>query len=185
MGTLNEYLAEKREAVRRRRADLASRTDLKPHSLHAETTAEGRSGIRRIRIRDFQVIMDSGPDLAGYNLGPSSPELQLGVLSSCLTHIFLIQAADREVPLDTLRVEVNAVSDPRAGSTGFENVPIYPHNITYTVHIDSPASAEEIRKLHEAVERTCPIFNLLKNPQEISGTVVLNEASRDLAGVPG
>jgi uncharacterized OsmC-like protein len=184
MGTLNEYLAEKRQKLRQRRAELAKRTDVQPHALHAETTAEGRSGIRRIRIRDFQVILDSGPELAGYNLGPSSPELQLGVLSSCLTHIFLIQAADLEVPLDSLRVEVNAVSDPRARRPEFPefaDVPIYPHDITYTVHIQSPAPAEQIKELHEAVERTCPIFNLLRDPQEITGRVVLNEGAEELA----
>jgi uncharacterized OsmC-like protein len=140
--------------------------------LQANVRAEGRSGIRRIRIRDFQIISDSGPELAGYNLGPGSPELQLGVLGSCLTHIFLIQAAYREVPLNTLEVEISGEIDHRAGQPGYENVPVYPHNISYTVHVDSPASDEDITALHEAVEKACPILNLLINPQQIDGTVV-------------
>ncbi len=134
-------------------------------------TAEGRSGVRRIPIRDFQVISDSPPDFAGYSLGPGSPELQLGVLGSCLTHIFLIQAADRGVPLDSLSVEVSGEMDPRAGQPGFESVPIEPHNIAYTVHIASAADAATIAELHAAVERVCPIFNLLTNPQQIVGRV--------------
>ena len=38
--------------------------------------AMGRSGIREIRIRDFQIISDSKPDLAGYDLGPGADDLR-------------------------------------------------------------------------------------------------------------
>ena len=99
------------------------------------------------------------------------PELQLGVLGSCLTHVFLIQAADRGVPLDALEVEVSGQIDPRGGQPGYEHIPVYPHDIAYTVHIASPASDEEIAALHEAVERACPILNLLANPQQIAGRI--------------
>ena len=104
-------------------------------------------------------MSDSGPDFAGYDLEPSSPELQLGVLGSCLTHVFLIQAADLGVPLDSLSVEVTGQIDPRAGKPGFESVPVYPHNIAYDVHLESPAGSAEIAALHEAVERACPTCN--------------------------
>jgi uncharacterized OsmC-like protein len=128
-------------------------------TLTARVRAEGRSGIRRIRIRDFQVISDSEADFAGYDLGPSSPELQLGVLGSCLTHTFLIQAATVGLPLDSLELEITGIIDPRAGSAGFEDVPIHPHEIRYVVFIASSAAPAEIRVLREAVERDCPILN--------------------------
>ncbi len=113
MTTLNEYLGQKREAIAVRKAHVAAgESGLK--TLTARVRAEGRSGIRRIRIRDFQVISDSEADFAGYDLGPSSPELQLGVLGSCLTHTFLIQAAALGVPLDSLELEVTGTIDPRA-----------------------------------------------------------------------
>lgn len=172
MSNLNEYLAQKRLILKQRREQYQTAGG-QPHILKARVRAEGRSGIRRIRIRDFQVISDSGLDFAGYDLGPSSPELQLGVLGSCLTHIFLIQAADRGVPLDALEVEVSGQidPDPRAGCHGHEYIPIYLHNISYTVHITSPGTDHEIAELHQAVERTCPILNLLVNPQQINGTI--------------
>jgi uncharacterized OsmC-like protein len=177
MSNLKEYLVQKREALLKKREE-ATTNDTGPTILRASARAEGRSGIRRIRIRDFQVISDSGPDLAGYNLGPSSPELQLGVLGSCLTHVFLIQAALRNVPLDSLDVEVTGQIDHRAGQPGYEDVPVYPHNISYTVHLVSEASQEEIAALHEAVERACPILNLLVNPQQINGTIVHTSADQ-------
>ena len=176
MSTLREYLGQKRAALLARR-EAAKANGTGPHTFQAKVTAEGRSGVRRIRIREFQIISDSGPDFAGYNLGPGSPELQLGVLGSCLTHIFLIQAADRQVPLDSLEVEVTAQQDQRAGQPGYEHIPVYPHNISYTVHIVSPASADVITALHEAVERVCPVLNLLVNPQQISGRIELSSSA--------
>jgi uncharacterized OsmC-like protein len=181
MSTLREYLVQKREALleKRRQAD-APDADVGPSVLSARVKAEGRSGVRRIRIRDFQILSDSPPDFAGYSLGPGSPELQLGVLGSCLTHIFLIQAADQEIPLDSLEVEVSAQIDHRSGRPGFEQVPVYPQHIEYTVHLESPATARQIRELHTAVERVCPILNLLLNPQEIRGNVVQNGSTVEL-----
>ncbi|WP_422088995.1 OsmC family protein [Variovorax sp.] len=172
MSHLNDYLAEKRAAVLARNAAVEAGT-AQPVQLKASVKAEGRSGVRRLRIRDHQVISDSPPDFAGYNLGPSSPELQLGVLGTCVTHIFLIQAAERRVPLESLEVEVTGIIDPRGGKPGHEKTPIWPHEIGYTVHIDSPASREEIDALFEAVERNCPILNLLRNPQAIRADVKL------------
>src|SRR5256885_9642772 len=72
MSHLNEYLAEKRAAVLARSAAVAAGT-AQPAHLKAHVRAEGRSGVRRLRIREHQVISDSPPDFAGYNLGPSSP----------------------------------------------------------------------------------------------------------------
>ena len=176
MSHLNEYLSEKRAAVLARSAAIAAGT-AQAARLKASVRAEGRSGVRRLRIREHQVISDSPPDFAGYNLGPSSPELQLGVLGTCVTHIFLIQAAERQVPLESLEVEVTGVIDPRGGRPGHEATPIWPHDICYTVHIDSPASRAEIDALFEAVERTCPILNLLRNPQSIRAEVRHTDSS--------
>jgi len=170
MSNLNDYLAEKRTAVRARHAQTAL-GESQPARLAAKVSAEGRSGVRRIRIRDHQIISDSPYNFAGYDLGPSSPELQLGVLGSCVTHIFLIQAADREVPIDSLEVEISGQIDPRAGKPGHEHIPVWPHDLAYTVHLSSPASTEEIDALFEAVERSCPILNLLRQPQQVRGVV--------------
>jgi uncharacterized OsmC-like protein len=176
MSTLNDYLVQKRLAYQEIKARAVA-PDAGPRPLKATVTAEGRSGLRRIRIRDFQVISDSGPDFAGYDLGPSSPELQLGVLGSCVTHITLIQAADLGVLLESLSVDVTGEIDPRAGKPGFETIPVYPQNIGYTLNIVSPAPPETIRALHEAIERTCPILNLLRHPQDIRSTI--NHTSTD------
>ncbi|GLW90520.1 OsmC family protein [Actinokineospora globicatena] len=176
MSTLRDYLAQKRRIWLAKQETISTAEPITPT---AKVTAEGRSGVRRIRIRDHQVLSDSGADYAGYDLGPSSPELQLGVLGSCVTHIFLIQAAAADVVLDSVEVEVTATIDPKAGTPGFEDVPPSPQNISYTVHIGSPATDGEIDALFEAVERACPILSLLTNPQTITGSVVRVPAQRE------
>ncbi|MFC0215925.1 OsmC family protein [Paenibacillus chartarius] len=177
MTTLNEYLLQKREALFERRAKAASQPETAGTTLRAKARALGRSGVREIRIRDFQVISDSPPDFAGYNLGPSSPELQLGVLGSCLTHIALIQAAERNVSLESLEVEVEADMHPLAGRPGYEHIPVYPHNIRYKLIIESSEPEGTLRALHTAIEQVCPIFNLLKHPQDVRGELIVNSAA--------
>ena len=62
--------------------------------------------------------------------------------------------------------------DPRAGHPGHESTPIWPHDIRYDVQVQTSASDEQLAELFEAVERNCPILNLLRNPQHIEGRVV-------------
>jgi len=138
-----------------------------PQPITATVTAEGRSGVRRIRIRDFQILCDSRADFAGEDLGPSAAEIQLGVLGSCLTDSFLIQAARLGVQLDGVTVSVTGRIEPRAGKPGHEDIPVFPHDIAYSIDIDSPASAETILWLADEVESSCPILNLLRSPQNL------------------
>lgn len=75
MSTLREYLVQEREAMLTRRAKFeAGEGPSRSLILNAHVKAEGRSGIRRIRIRDFQILADTPDDFAGYNFGPGSPE---------------------------------------------------------------------------------------------------------------
>jgi uncharacterized OsmC-like protein len=168
LSSLIDYFTQKREAVLDRRRQIAH-GNLGPAPLKATARAEGRSGVRRIRVRDFQIISDSPPDFAGYDLGPSSPELVLGGLASCLNHSYLIQAAELDLPIESIEVEVEGLIDPRAGAPGYESTPVYPQNLSYVVRIASPAADAEIKTLRDNVEKFCPILNLLKQPQKVEG----------------
>lgn len=166
--SLNDYLIHKHAAVLARQARVQNGT-AQAVQLHAHVSAEGRSGVRRLRIRQHQILSDSPADFAGFDLGPSSPEIQLGVLGTCVTHIFEIQASLLQVPIDSLEVDVRGTIDPRAGQPGHEATPIWPHHIAYEVQLQSSASDEDLARLFEAVEKSCPVLNLLRNPQHIKG----------------
>ena len=158
MSNLREYLVQKRERLLAKRAAAAEKAP-DPLQIAATVRAEGRSGIRRIRIRDYQIITDSATDFAGYGLGPTAPELQLGVLGSCLAHSFLIQAADRQTPIDALEVAVAAEIDARAGHArggvdvgAREQVAEVLVAEVVTAEDDDGAGAAELRVLAVAVD---------------------------------
>jgi uncharacterized OsmC-like protein len=175
---LREYLKYKRAAVlwrqNREKSDTTRTqpqfTEPKPDRLHVEV--DPTSGARRLHIRHFNFIHDNPAYLAGNDLGPTSQEHQLGVLTSCITHVTEIQAASREIVLDSLGLSIEGTLDPRAGRPGFEKVPPHLHNIHYTLHVRSPHSYDEIVALHEAVEAVCPIYNLIISEQKIKGRIV-------------
>lgn len=174
MSDLKEYLKQKREALLRRRRGIEAGA-IAVNPLSARATAEARSGIRRIRIRDFQIVSDSPSSFAGYDLGPGSPEILLGSLASCLVHTYLIHAADQQVPLEHIEVEVTGQMDARTGRPGFEDVPVYPHDIAYRVQIATGAAQDRIDEVTQAVERLCPVLNLLRRATDVRGDVVLSQ----------
>lgn len=168
---LRDFLVEKRGAILRRDKRAATNPP-KPYALRAVSTVEPATGIRTTRTGEgnFQIVHDSRKEIGGYGLAPTVEEHQVGVLGTCLTHIFEIQAATKQVVLDSLEVRVEGKLTPRIGS-GATQPPRY-QDLKYTVHIESPATAAEIDGLRQAVEATCPVYNLLKDGQAVKGSVV-------------
>ncbi len=177
---LRDFLVEKRQAILRR-AEEAKAGKSDPYALHARARVEPNTGLREVRTgdRDFQLIHDSSPALLGYGLAPTVEEHQLGVLGTCLTHIFEIQAATRQVVLDSLEVQVEGTLAPRAGK-GITSAPRY-SDIRYTVNVESPAPSADIDQLREAVEASCPVYNLLKDAQTVKGEVKRGTAPKKAA----
>ncbi|MDR1454459.1 MAG: OsmC family protein [Tannerella sp.] len=153
-------------------ANLPAAQEPQPQLDRLHVEIDPVSGARKVHIRHFNFIHDHSPLYAGQDLGPSSLEHQLGALTSCITHITEIQAASREITLDTLYVTAEALYDPRAGRPGFEDIPAWPYDIHYTVHYRSPHSYDEIVALRDAVEAVCPIYNLFLSEQKIEGRIV-------------
>ncbi|MDR0614339.1 MAG: OsmC family protein [Dysgonamonadaceae bacterium] len=187
---LREYLKYKRAALlwrttarqaNKRRpdaVDLLAGHEQHPQLDRLHVEFDPASGARKVHIRHFNFIHDNLPLFAGGDLGPSSLEHQLGALTSCITHITEIQAASREIALDTLYITAEAIYDPRAGRPGFEDVPAWPHGIHYTAHYRSPHSYDEIVALRDAVEEVCPIYNLFISEQKIEGRIVRDDPDK-------
>jgi uncharacterized OsmC-like protein len=181
---LREYLKYKRAALlwRQNRGSfsdtaiqrLVRRSAERPQIDRLHVEVDPVSGARRVHIRHFNFVHDNPVYLAGNDLGPSANEHFLAVLTSCITHITEIQAASREIVLDSLAVSVKATLDIRAGRPGYEAVPQYLHDIKYTVHVSSPHTYDDIVVLRDAVEAVCPIYNLYLSEQKIEGRIIRN-----------
>jgi uncharacterized OsmC-like protein len=171
MITLQHYLAFKREQIEILRQQLRE-ASAAPVALQATARVAGGAGVRPVRVREFTVVTDSGPALAGYNLGPTAPELLLSALASCLAHTFLIVAAMKEIELEALEVDVRASIDFRGVLEVDPEVGVAPHGLTYEARVTSPADAATLAALQADVERLCPVLAAVRYPVMISGTVV-------------
>jgi len=144
-----------------------------PEPLVARAHVEPHTGLRRTFLgKDgyHQQLHDSAPELLGYALAPTVEEHLLGVTGTCLTHIFEVQAASRNVLLDSLELTVDGQVSPRFGSN--VTSPARFSDIRYKVRIESPASEQEIDALRQSVEATCPLYNLVKDEQKLEGSIV-------------
>ncbi len=172
---LREFLIEEKiPAVQgRRETRQAGAAPAAPRPLVAHTHVEPLTGLRQTFLGEdgyHLQLHDSAPGLLRYDLAPTVEEHLLGVTGTCLTHIFEVQAAQRNVALDSLVLTVDGEVTPRFGQG--VNSPARFRNITYNVRIESPESEQTIDALRQAVEDTCPLYNLVKDEQKLEGKIV-------------
>ncbi|WP_098959593.1 OsmC family protein [Pseudonocardia sp. N23] len=164
---LARYLQLKADAMRATAAELPNDADHR-ETISARCTADDLTGVRKLRIRDWQYIGDSGPAMGGWNLGPSSPELLCGVVSTCLVHTYLIAAANQGIPLDGVDIEVTAQNNDARFYGIATDDPSTPFEFRATVRLTAPdATPEQVAGLHRYADSTCPVMKVLRNPVEI------------------
>ena len=167
MRGLGTYLRQKRESMRAAAARRPKGDDWRER-VEAVCVADDVTGVRKLRIRDWQFIGDSGPSFGGWGLGPSSPELLCGVLSTCLTHTYLIGAAWLEIPIERVQVHVSADNNDAAFLELATADPPLPFNITAHVELSAPeASPEQVARLHQYAAASCPLTRLIRTPNEV------------------
>ncbi len=164
MAKLDNYMIRKAQALQERQMDWTVNPDKAVVSIKASSKVAGITGARPTRMGDHVIISDSAPGLAGHALGPTSPEMLLGALASCLLHTYLIEAAMKQIPIDHVEVEVSGTLDYK-GVVGLPvDLPPALRDIRYTAHLECSASAETIDQMHLAVEMNCPVLNTLRLP---------------------
>jgi len=131
--------------------------------LTASVTTEGRAGVRKIRIRDHQIISDSGVAGGGSDFGPIPGELAIAALGGCLSHGWIMQAALAGITLDYLRIDVSTASAPDDSGA--------PASLEYSVTVESDASPEKLDEILDLVAQKSWVHRLLVNPVEIRGTL--------------
>lgn len=168
---LAAYLRQKAESLRAAARRRPAATDWS-ETVEATCVADDATGVRKLRIRDWRFIGDSGPDFGGWSLGPSSPELLCGVISTCLTHTYEIGAATMAIPVDGIRVRV-AANNNDAGFLGIPTGdPPLPWGITAHVTLTAPdASPEQVALLHRYASERCPLTNLIRQGSPVTVAV--------------
>ena len=173
---LREYIKGKRQAIQ---AAEAAYKKKKPEDRKFTTPPSGPvvrvfpNGVRQLSIHDKYLILHDNPAyLGGTNLGMTTREGLLGVLATCITHIAEGQAAKLNLDIDSLQLEVRGTWDPRAGRKGYENVPDYPQNIRYILHVKTPETLATVKKWIAQTEASCPMYNMFKDTQTFERKIV-------------
>ena len=165
---LRDYLRQKARAMREAAAAKPSPEQWR-ETVSATCVADDATGVRKLRMRDWEIVGDSGPDFGGWSLGPSSPELFCGVISTCLTHTYLIAAATLDIPLDRVEVTVSSSNNDAhfLGIAGDD--PTVPFDITARVSLEaSDASPEQVAILHTYAAERCPLSKLVREPNTVT-----------------
>ena len=165
---LRAYIRQKAAAMRAAASRRPAGAGWREH-VEAVCTVDDLTGVRKLRIRDWQLLGDSGPDFGGWGLGPSSPELLCGVLSTCLTYTYLIGAATLDIPVDRVQVRVSADNNDAAFLDIATDDPPLPFNIPARVQVEAgDATAEQVARLHAYAAQNCPLTRLLRTPNPIT-----------------
>lgn len=84
-------------------------------------------------------------------------------------------ASTMDIQLDECKVDVTAGLDLKGLMGMGEDVPPGLLAMDYHVHLKSPASQEELKKLIDVVERQCPLLDTLTLGIKVNGKVSIND----------
>lgn len=131
-------------------------------TLEAKGKQESKT-TNRVVIRDFESFyVDERKEIGGNNKGPNPLEYFLGALGSCTSIITTMIAKEQNFTFTNLDFSVKGDLDPR-GYKGVEGIQTYYHNVEVTVLIETEESDDALKTLTKAVEKRCPLYNLLED----------------------
>lgn len=122
-------------------------------------------GLRsQAKIRNkFDVTVDEPTALGGTDLGPNPVELILAAFGACQEITYRFYAEAMGIPLNKVSVTVKGKLDLRGFLGVDEKTRPGFQDIEASVTLDSPASAEELERLTQAVDQHCPVLDILHN----------------------
>ena len=136
------------------------------------TTTTWQDGARaHTTARSFSIETDEPAPLGGTDAAVDPMELVLAAVGTCLTIGWVTQARKRNLDYRSLRIEVAGDYDLRGYLDLDEETRPGFTSISYTVDVDTDASAEELAEIKEAAERTSPMFDNVLNATPVSGRV--------------
>jgi len=145
----------------------------------ATTTVRVRSGVTcDIEDGGWKLVADEMPGDGGAGLGPDPGVLVRAGLGSCLAMGYVMWAALKDVPLDSVEVTVEADYDARGMFGVDDSVPPGWPAVRYTVVIGSPAPEEKVRELAEYADRVSPILDDLRRAVPVSGELRIAAGKR-------
>ena len=149
-----------------RRPALGQKTDVTRVRVHDGLTCEIEDG-------DWKLTADLATKSGGNGRGPTPGVFGRAAFGSCLAMCYVMWAAELNVPLTGVEVEVQADSDVR-GMYGVDHVSPGYQELRYIVSLTSPASHADIVRVLNIAEAHSPYLGVFRQPQHIKREVRIN-----------
>ena len=139
----------------------------------AKTTFESDSSLQEglhseIKLRDHTLTIDEPESLGGTDKGPNPVELVLAALGSCQEITYRAYATALGIPLDKVSVKLKGDIDLRGFFGVDDSVRPGYAAVRGTIHIESPATDEQLQMLRGAVNAHCPVLDIMTKPVPVA-----------------
>ncbi|MEQ4924574.1 OsmC family protein [Proteus hauseri] len=114
--------------------------------------------------RQFQLLLDEPASLGGKDSAMNPVEALLGTLGACKGIVAKSFARMHRINLKDIRIEVTGELDTDGFTGKNKDAKIGFSKITTHFFIQADNSEEEIAAFIAFIERTCPVFDTIKNP---------------------
>ena len=145
-------------------------------------TLQARGLASEARLRDFRLVLDEPTEIGGADRGPRPIELVLAALGACQEITYRLYADTLGIPLRGVSVRLEGRLDYRGLFAVKDGIRPGFRDVRAVVTIDSPASAEDLDRLKAAVDRHCPVLDILRNVTPVQvGIDHINSATKPAA----
>jgi len=126
-----------------------------------------------IREGDWKFTADMPEQVGGNAAGPVPGVFGRAALGSCLAIGYMMRAAELNVPINSLEVEVQADYDDGALFGTSLNIPPGYLEVRYSVTVDSEATEEEVMRVLDEADKSSPYLDVFSRGQKCVRKVYL------------
>lgn len=113
------------------------------------------------------MVIDEPRELGGADGGPNPVELLLSALAACRIITYRFHAARLGIPLDDVTIDLEGDIDLRGFLAMADDVRPGFREIRGEVRVQSAATPEQLASLEDAVNRHCPILDIISIPTPV------------------
>jgi uncharacterized OsmC-like protein len=139
--------------------------------MRTEVTLEGEGLRCDAPLRSHVVSADEPRSVGGENSAPNPVELAVGALATCQAITYRVWANTLGIRMERVRVEVEGDFNSRGFLGVDDGVPPGLAAVRMRVEVEGPESAERYQELADAVDRHCPVLDVLSRPVPVERTL--------------
>lgn len=139
------------------------------NGAHSNSTFDSLYGANQVHQRDKPMFLegDEPAPLLGTDLAPNAAEVALHALSSCLSVTYAYNAAAMGLDISSLSFEMEVDTDLRGFMELDKDVRPGLGPLRVKVNLACSGTADQVRELHEKVQRTSPLLDTFRSPVDV------------------